>query len=279
MNPERDVAVLIVSHNTCDDVQHCLQALLDTGAQEDAIAVADNGSVDGTVEMIRRRYPKLSLIANRQNLMYARATNQLIEATQSRYVILLNPDTRPDYAALCRLTSHFSDTPQLAAVVPQLRDPQGGIQWSCRRFPTSATPWLELWSALTGRPSRWKMTTFNHESRELVLQPMFSAIVVSRRAWTDIGGLDSDYPLFFNDVEWCYRAFTSGRQILFDPAVQVEHARGGTTRKYPWRKLWHSHMSFARFLWRTRTDSLIALWGVAGVWLALGARGLGRLFK
>lgn len=279
MAESHNAVVLIVSHNTCDLVQRCLQALHDSGAPDDAIAIADNASTDGTVEMIRKHYPALRLIENRSNLMYSEATNQLIEATQSRYIILLNPDTQPDYTALCRLLSHFSDSPELAAVAPQLRGPRGDIQRSCRRFPTSATPWLEVWSALTGRPSHWKMTTFEHDSKEFVLQPMFSAIVISRNAWTAIGGLNTDYPLFFNDVEWCERAYKSGWQILFDPAVFVVHTHGGTTLKYPWRKLWHSHISFARFLWRTRTNLAFALWGIAGVWLAFGVRGIVLLFK
>lgn len=274
-----NVVVLIVSHNSRELVQRCLQALHDSGAPDDAIAIADNASTDGTVEMIRQHFPSLRLIENRVNLMYAEATNQLIEATQSRHIILLNPDTQPDYAKLCTLTSHFSDSPELAAVAPQLRGPRGDIQWSCRRFPTSATPWLEMWSALTGRPSHWKMTSFAHDSKTFVLQPMFSAIVISRNAWTAIGGLNKDYPLFFNDVEWCERAYESGWQILFDPAVSVMHVHGGTTRKYPWRRLWHSHMSFSLFLWRARTNTVLALGGMTGVWLAFGVRGIALLFK
>jgi N-acetylglucosaminyl-diphospho-decaprenol L-rhamnosyltransferase len=279
MNPECEVTVLIVSYNTCDDLHRCLDALRNTGAPESAIAVADNGSTDGTIAMMRMKFPGVQCIENRRNRMYAEATNQLIEATQSQYVVLLNPDTQPDYASLCTLTSHFECTPDLAAVAPQLRHIHDGIQWSCRRLPTAYTPWAEAWSALTGRPSRWKMTSFSHDEKSFVLQPMFSAIVIARSVWWAVGGLHADYPLFFNDVDWCYRAHRAGLKILFDPSVRVVHACGGTTSKYPWRKLWHSHMSFARFIWRTRTDTLVALWGVMGVWLSLGVRSVTGLFQ
>ena len=267
MTEQPDVAVLIVSYNTVDDLRGCLRALLDTGAQAERIHVADNASSDGTREMLDSEFAGIQAQFNDANLFYARATNELCSAAGGEYLLLLNPDTRPDFRALTTLLSHFENEPDLAAVAPQLRFPDGRVQPSCRRLPDALTPWREITARLGGGGSSWRMSDFDHLTSRPVEQPMFSCIWISRKAWQHVGSLGEDYPLFLNDVDWCDRARAAGLKILFDPSVSVPHAGGGTTRHYPLRKLWHSHRSFARYIWRRRTGILSALLGVSGVWL------------
>jgi hypothetical protein len=267
-------AALIVSYNTVEDLRECLQALRKSGAEEDSVYVADNASTDGSGAMVAQEFPAVRLIRNADNLNYAQATNQLIEAARADYLLLLNPDTRADFRALLSLLAHFESDSHLAAVAPQLRNPDDSIQSSCRRFPDAWTPWRELVGAVVGGASRWKMSDFDHKSCQYVDQPMFSCIWLSRRALEDAGTLSVEYPLFFNDVDWCWRSRSRGWRILFDPSVGVVHTRGGTTGKYRWRKLWHSHFAFARFLWRNQSNILAALLGATVAWLLVLPRAL-----
>lgn len=272
-------AVLIVAHNTRDDLGDCLEALLDSGAPQASIFVADNGSGDRTAEMVRDRFPGVTVIVHPSNLYYAEATNRLLTSIDADYYLLLNPDTRPDYRALLTLLDRFESDERLAAVAPQLRFPDGRIQYSCRRFPDWGTPWREMLGMGRASGSFWKMEDFDHRSPRPVDQPMFSCIWISGPALTAIGGLDVDYPLFFNDVEWCWRAHRNGWSIYFDPCVAVPHTLGGTTRRYPWRKLIFAHSGFARFLWRSRQGRLSGFLGVMGVWLTFPWRAVGALFQ
>jgi GT2 family glycosyltransferase len=274
-----EVAVLIVSHNTVHDLRGCLQALLESGAAAPSIHVADNASGDGTREMLRSQFAEIQLHQNDANLLYAPAVNQLAAASGGEYLLLLNPDTRPDFRALTSLLAHFEHEPDLAAVAPQLRFPDGCVQPSCRRLPDALTPWREAVAWLRRGGSSWQMSDFDHLSSRVVEQPMFSCILISRTAWQQVGSLDESYPLFLNDVDWCYRARAAGLKILFDPAVRVPHALGGTTRHYPLRKLWHSHRSFARYIWRRRRGTLSAWWGIVGIWLLFALRLPGALLR
>ena len=272
-------AVLIVAHNTREDVVACVEALLSSGAGHESIYVADNGSTDHTADLIAQRFPGIRIIANPDNRYYAEATNQLLALADADYYLLLNPDTRPDFGALQTLLDRFAADSKLAAVAPQLRYPDGRIQISCRRFPDWRTPWREVLHAGRAGKSSWKMGDFDHRSARPVDQPMFSCIWIAGGALSEVGDLDEDYPLFFNDVEWCWRARQSGFDICFDPRVAVWHALGGTTRSYPWRKLVFSHSGFARFLWRRRQGSWSGIAGVVGVWMAFPCRAIAALFQ
>jgi GT2 family glycosyltransferase len=269
-------AILIVSHNTRDDLKRCLDALLRTGASAEQIFVFDNGSTDGTADMLRRAYRGVHTILHVANLYYAEAVNRLAAAAATDYLLLLNPDTEPDYLALANLLPCFADHPRRAAVAPQLRYPDGRVQPSCRRLPDSLTPWREMIRALGGRGSYWKMSDFDHCSRRRVDQPMFSCLWIDRRAWDALGGLDTAYPLFFNDVDWCARARRAGFDLLFEPAVRVTHRLGGTTSRYPWRRHRHAHHGFARYILCSEDGWLHKLVGLSGVavWFVLRLPGV-----
>jgi len=272
-------AVLIVAYNTKADVQACLRSLLASGAAAGDIYVADNASRDGTANAVAEEYSGVHLVRNDQNLYYARATNQLLDAVDADFYLLLNPDTRPDFKALTSLLGRFQAAEGIAAVAPQLRFPDGRVQPSCRRLPDAWTPWRELFAAVFGTDSHWKMSDFDHRSPRIVEQPMFSCIWISRAALADVGHLDSAYPLFMNDVDWCRRAHERGWKIWFEPSVAVEHARGGTTGRYRWRRLWHSHRSLARYIWRNQGNAASAVIGVGGAWLSLVPRAVAGLFQ
>jgi GT2 family glycosyltransferase len=263
--------VLVVSYNTCDDTLACLSSLLATGVDPGSIHVADNGSQDETTDRVSSEYPGVHLYSFQTNRFYARAVNHLIEFSSAPYLLLLNPDVLCDMKQLTTLCTHFDDDPDLVAVAPQLRFPDGRVQASCRRLPDVATPWREIARQFTPMTSRWKMDDFDHRREADVEQPMFSCIWIRRSAITELGMLDESYPLFFNDVDWCRRVCDAGKRIRFDPSVAASHVQGGTTRLYPFRKLWHSHRSFARYLSRNSSFPR-ALLGLLGVWLSFLAR-------
>ena len=262
---------LVVSYNTCLDTTACLSSLVATGADPGSIHVADNGSQDTTAQRVLSEYPGVHLHLFPANLFYARAVNHLIEFSSAPYLLLLNPDVQCDMKQLTALCTQFDDDPDLVAVAPQLRFPDGRVQASCRRLPHAATPWREMARRLTPMDSSWKMDDFDHRSEADVEQPMFSCIWIRRSAFAALGMLDESYPLFFNDVDWCRRVSESGKRIKFDPSVAVSHVQGGTTRLYPFRKLWHAHRSFARYLHRNNSFPF-ALLGNLGVWLTFLAR-------
>ena len=126
--------ICIVTWRTRELLCRCLSSALGE-PEAGAVVVVDNDSRDGTVEMVRREFPRATLIANGRNLGFARATNQSIQATRSPLLLLLNPDTEVRPGALATLLEVFGEDARIGAVAPQLVLPDGSVQRSCRGFP------------------------------------------------------------------------------------------------------------------------------------------------
>src|SRR5579872_473225 len=170
-----DVSILIVSWNTRELIARCLSALEHTGSSSgDAVwrlvdgvrcevVLVDNASGDGTVDMVRQRFPWVTVISNTENVGFARGCNQALRASTGRYVLLLNPDTEVQPGALGKLV-HFLEThPRVGAVGPRLLNTDGTFQLSVYREPTLSR---ELWRLLhldtllpygSYRPTDWAL--------------------------------------------------------------------------------------------------------------------------
>ena len=243
--------VCIVSWRTRELLRACLRTV--AGQQEVArVIVVDNASGDGTVEMVRAEFPQVHLVANEENRGYAAANNQAIRAGDAPFVFLLNPDTGARQGALAALLREMMDEPRVGAVAPQLVLPDGSVERSCRSFPEPAAvlydaaglPRLFPRSEVLGR---YRMTYWDHKSRRDVDQPMASALALRRAALEEVGLFDESFPLYFNDVDLCYRLRRAGWKIVFQPAAQVLHHHGGSTSQARPRAVLESHRGLVRF--------------------------------
>ena len=243
--------VCIVSWRTRELLRACLRTV--AGQREVArVIVVDNASGDGTVEMVRAEFPAVHLIANEENRGYAAANNQAIRAGGAPFVFLLNPDTAAGQGALAALLREMMDDPKVGAVAPQLVLPDGSVERSCRSFPEPAAVLYDAVGLSRLFPSspvfgRYRMTYWDHKSRREVDQPMASALALRRAALDEVGLFDESFPLYFNDVDLCYRMRQAGWKIVFQPAAQVVHHHGGSTFQARPRAVLESHRSLIRF--------------------------------
>jgi len=249
--PTAQLDVSIVSWRTRDLLRTCLQSVV--GRPEVAqIAVVDNASGDGTVEMVESQFPTVQLIANRRNLGFAAGNNEAIRAGSAPFVLLLNPDTELQDGALAALLNTFSEEPRSGAVAAQLLFADGAIQPSCRSFPEPAPVLYDALGLARIFPrsatfGRYRMTYWNYSSRRDVDQPMASAFAVRRSALDEVGLFDEDFPLYFNDVDLCYRLREAGWRIVYEPRAQVIHYYGQSTRQVRATAVLESHRSLVRF--------------------------------
>nr|HID14311.1 glycosyltransferase family 2 protein [Anaerolineae bacterium] len=125
-----DLSIVIVNWNVCDLLRRCLHSILSSGQQPATsieIIVVDNGSTDGSVEMVRAEFPGVRLIANADNRGFPAANNQGIAAARGRYVLLLNPDTEVVGDALATMVAFADAHPDVGIVGPQLLNPDGSV--------------------------------------------------------------------------------------------------------------------------------------------------------
>ena len=253
-----DLSIIIVTWNSEKYIRNCLDSiLLSAGDLQYEIILVDNDSADQTIRSVEELYPQVNLIPNRKNEGYARANNQGIEESTGEYILLLNPDTEVLENALISMLQFSEENARVGALGPQLLNPDKTIQPSCREFPTYAALIWEFSGLSRIFPqskifSRWRMGYFNFDQEREVDQPMGSCLLLRRATLQDVGIFDENFPMFFNDVELCYRIKQAGWKIYYYPGAQVLHHKGASTRQVKRRMIWLSHVAFFRFFKKHR---------------------------
>ena len=266
---EPALSICIVSWNTRELLDACLvsiRTIPDEVTRE--VIVVDNASGDGTAEMVRADHPEVTLIANADNRGYAAGNNQAIEVARGEMILLLNPDIVVLEGALDTLVRFLEDHAEAAAVAPRLVLPDGSVQASCRSFPT---PDVVLYEALglsrlfprSRRFGKYRMTWWDYDDERPVDQPMASAFLVRRSVLEEIGLMDEQFPIFFNDVDLCERIWDAGGEVWYTPHASMVHVGGASTGQVRRRMLIESHRSFVRF-YRKHYRVKIAWWWDAG---------------
>jgi GT2 family glycosyltransferase len=215
---------------------------------EAEVIVVDNASADGSAAMVRAEFPEALLIANEENRGYAAANNQGIERAVGAFVMLLNPDTEVPGPAPAAMLGFLRDHPKAGAVAPRLVHPDGRVQESVRGWPTPAGLIEEATGLQIAKlQSRYRVPVAGLTEPAAVPQPMTSCLVVRREALEQVGLLDERFPIFFNDVDFCFRLWAAGWEIWYLPAVRILHHGGASTRQVRPRMIRESHRGLIAF--------------------------------
>jgi GT2 family glycosyltransferase len=230
-NNAADIAALIVTYNSAEHLNACLESLL----QYDLHAVVvDNASADGSAALAEAIGAKV--IRNQENRGFAAAMNQAASATESKYLLLVNPDivlTANPSLLLKSLLEHSA-----AAATSDMRGVNGERQttFHIRRLPT---PWTLLFQSsginalFPGNPVNRRYVDCSLEGPDPVWveQPSGAFFLVSREWWDQLGGFDEEFfPLWFEDVDFCKRLKNAGGKIAFHSEAMVKHYGGHSVR-------------------------------------------------
>jgi hypothetical protein len=249
-----ELSILIVNWNTRDLLRACLSSIRQNVSLTHEVIVVDNASQDGSHAMIESEFPEVVLIANDFNAGFAGGNNQAYQKARGEWIWLLNPDTEvlPDAAE--KLIEFLKANAQGGAVASALIDARDGhIQRSCRTFPTPGALWAQGSSLARKYPRSqrfgfYKMGHWNMKTAREVDQPMASSFLIRRDAVESIGELfDEQFPIFFNDVDLCWRLKKAGWQIWYLPEAKVIHWGGAGTSQVRPQMIEESHRSLRRF--------------------------------
>jgi len=243
-----DISIIIVSWNVRELLRQCLRTV-DSGQwivnsslptthhpQSTEIIVVDNASSDGTVEMLRAEFPDVRVIVNDENVGFTRANNQALAVAQGRYLFLLNPDTELRANALQTLFDYAEAYPRVGMIGPQLFYGDGTRQSSRRRFPTLATAFLESTILQQWFPRHRILTRYYMlDTRDDVTQEVDwingSAMFTRRGVYEQIGGLDEEFFMYSEELDWCYRIKQAGWKIVYLPTAQITHYEGKSSEQ------------------------------------------------
>lgn len=239
MPAEVDFSFAIVNWNTRDLLDRCLASLLAAIAETPfaaQILVADNASSDGSVAMIRNKYAQVELVETGANVGFAAGHAPLFQRSRGRLHVLVNSDVELLPGCLQAVHSRMQQDPAIGILGPRVLYPDGRVQPSCRRFPSLLQQTIDAsgLNRLMPRHPFWngyKMGDFQHDQPRDVDQVMGSLFVIRRQLIQAIGGLDTDFFMYYEEVDYCYRAKHAGWRVFFEPAAQVIHVGGASAEQ------------------------------------------------
>ena len=232
------ISVVVVNYNVRDFLQHALTSLQKAlrGIRSE-ILVVDNGSDDGSVEMLRRRFPSVQVIANDQNLGFARANNQALRRARGRYFLLINPDTVVQEDTARVMLDFFERNPDVGMAGCQILNPDGSFQLACRRsFPT---PWVAF-TKISGLSrlfphtrlfGRYNLTYLSAEESYELDAISGSFMMLRREVYDEVGGLDEQFFMYGEDLDWCFRIQQRGWKVYYVHTTQIIHYKGESTKR------------------------------------------------
>jgi N-acetylglucosaminyl-diphospho-decaprenol L-rhamnosyltransferase len=238
---EPRIGVAIISHNTAPLLRRCLESV---AADTDApVLVVDNGSTDGSVELIQRKFPLVRVQVDPANRGYGAAANLAVQALQSRYVLLLNADTELGSGTIEALADYLDRHPAAAIAGPRLVNAAHRHEPSVRPFPTPFAVLMQE-SILRHIPRLPRGHQWRCRSVAWILG---AALAIRREAFIAVGGFDEGYFLYAEEVDLCYRLRAAGWEIHYAPVATVLHVGAASTSQYGAEMLAHSVWSTRRF--------------------------------
>ena len=262
-----DVSVIIVNFNVRAFLEESLRSVKQSlGTLRAEILVVDNHSVDGSCEMVRREFPEVTLIANEDNVGFARANNQAIKQARGRHLFILNPDTLVEESTVGTLIAFLDAHPDTAAAGCQILNPDGSFAPESRRaFPTPLVAFFRMTglSRLFPRSRLFGRYNLGHVPTDQITEvdalsgscmmvrraaisysaAAYSALdEASRRAALDArlgditgqggpGVFDEDFFMYGEDLDWCFRFQEAGWKIYYTPDTRIIHYKGESTKK------------------------------------------------
>lgn len=233
-----DLSIIIVNYNVKEYLKNLLHSIKKASQNlSTEIFVVDNASDDGSVEMIREKFPEVKLIANEKNLGFGKANNLALKEASGKFILLINPDTLVAEDTFSKLIEFFESHPDAGMVGCKILNPDGTLQLACRRsFPG---PWTSF-TKVTGLSSlfpksklfaRYNLTYLDENQTYEVDAISGSFMMMRKEVYDKVGGFDEQFFMYGEDLDLCYRIQKAGYKIYYVHTTQIIHYKGESTKR------------------------------------------------
>ena len=289
--------IIIVNYNVKHYLWQCLDSVRRASQGLDVETwVVDNASTDGSVPFLRESFPDVHFIENTENVGFARANNQAIQASSGDLVLLLNPDTFMEEDALTHCIDFFKNHPQAGAVGVHMVNRDGSFARESRRgLPTPATAFFKIigLSSLFPRSplfARYHMG-YLPEFADGQIEAISGAFMMLRReALEQAGLLDETFFMYGEDIDLSYRIGKAGWELWYTPAMLL-HYKGESTQQTSFRYVYNFYnamliffrKNFSRRYWYAWlfVELAVLMMGflsMCRIWLYQGLTNLRKMF-
>ncbi|MCX8062950.1 MAG: glycosyltransferase family 2 protein [Anaerolineales bacterium] len=295
-HPSDSLSICIVSYQTCEFLKRCLASIFAHPPRRPfELIIADNGSTDGTPDLLRNEFSQVKLIQNPYNLGYTAAMNQALRQSKGEYLIQLNPDTEVYEGAFDILADFLEAHSDVGICGPKVLNPDGTLQRPCRRGESTPLAVIAHFSGLdrlfpkNQKLAQYWMSYRGEDEIHEVAGVSGSCMMIRRAVVEQIGYLDERFFAYQEDADYCFRARQAGWKVVYVPTAKILHYGGvGGSHVEPYRSILEWHRSYWNYYRKNLAHNYPSwfnafyylLMGVKlGTSLALQALNLGRFSK
>ena len=232
------LSVIIVNYNVIYFLEQCLHSVMKAGQGIDMeVFVVDNNSVDGSVTMVKDKFPEVKLICNTDNKGFSKANNQAIHQSSGEFVLLLNPDTVVEEDTFSKIVAFMEQHPDAGGLGVKMLDGKGRfLPESKRGLPTPRVAFYKIFGFSRLFP---KSKTFGKyhlgyldKDKTHQVEILAGAFMLLRKSVLDkIGLLDEAFFMYGEDIDLSYRIIKAGYQNYYFPETRIIHYKGESTKK------------------------------------------------
>lgn len=233
-----ELSVIIVNYNVEQFLEQCLNSVKKATREIEAeVFVVDNNSIDGSVAMVKAKFPSVHLIENKQNTGFSKANNQALAKAKGKYVLLLNPDTIVQEDTFAKVIQFMNEHPDAGGLGVQMIDGKGNfLPESKRGLPTPWVAFYKIFGLSRLFPRSRKFGRYhlgylsNNETHEIeILSGAF--MLMRKEALDKVGMLDEDFFMYGEDIDLSYRIIKGGYKNYYYPHTNIVHYKGESTKK------------------------------------------------
>ena len=223
------ISVVILNYNVRYFLEQCILSVQNAVKSLDAeIIVIDNDSKDGSCEMVKERFPQITLIENKENVGFSKANNQAVKVAKGEYVCILNPDTAVSENAFIKCLDYSETLKNMGALGVNLMDGTGNfLPESKRNVPTPIVSLLKL----MGFVKKYYSSHISEEEKGKVDVLVGAFMFMKRSVYNEVGGFDEDYFMYGEDIDLSYKIAKAGYENQYHGEINVLHYKGESTQK------------------------------------------------
>ena len=232
------LSVVIVNYNVEHFLEQCLLSVRKAmQSVSGEVFVVDNNSIDGSVKMVKEKFPKVRLIANRENLGFSKANNQAMKMAAGEYVLLLNPDTVVEDNTFSKVVSFMDAHPDTGGLGVKMVDGSGNfLPESKRGLPTPEAAFYKMFgiSRIFPKSKRFSKYHLGYLDQDEIheVEILAGAFMLMRKSVLDkIGLLDESFFMYGEDIDLSYRIIKAGYKNYYFPETRIIHYKGESTKK------------------------------------------------
>lgn len=271
-NQDPILSVVIVNWNGLEPLRACLESLYrheKTAALE--IIVSDNGSTDGSVAMLKTKFPAVRVIENGENLGFGAGNNRALAVARGEFLLMLNPDMEFIEPGLEKLIAFMAARPAVGLIGCRVENPDGSFMRQCRRgYPDPLTAFYKASGLIHLFPRHPRVARYFYGGQPVDATMPVDAVsgsfmLARREALKKAGHFCEEYFMYVEDVDLCRNIRMAGCETLYVPLMRIRHHNGRCVAKMPRRSVfYHYHMTRSHLILYGKDGSLsgVVFWTI-----------------